>query len=137
MSTVFSRQLSRIIHEGRFTVAEMADVCGCSERHIYNVAGTDTAVELGLEKAETLSRYLSAHGDTRLALGMLSPDYRIQKLAPGTADGCVKDEVLRAVDAVAGARKAHAARDPSALRACIADLAGVICDLSAEMALLE
>lgn len=136
MASVFSRQLNRIVHEGRFTVVELADVVACSQRHIYAAADTTSPSELGLERAEALSRYLCSHGETRLALGMLSPAYVIKRGGEGVADGCVKDEVLRAVDAAVGAKRAHTRRDPEALRLCIDDLTQVIRDLTAEMALI-
>jgi hypothetical protein len=137
MSSAFARALTRIVQEGRYTASEMADVAGCSERHLYAVADSTSTSELHIEKAEKLSRYLSEYGEIRPALGMLSPHWVILRRESGTADGCVKDEILRIVDAAAGIRTAHSKRDRDAMKQEIDYLRGIIADLEAEVSALE
>jgi hypothetical protein len=62
--THFKRALKRVLKDGHFDTAELADVAGCTARHIYKCAH-EYGAELSLPKAEKIARYLSQHAELR------------------------------------------------------------------------
>ena len=71
-----------------FKVEELAEVAGCSKRHLYNVLDPGKDTNLGADKKDKISRYLSEHGITDLAYTGLDDAY--EDLDP--------DEALRHLD---------------------------------------
>ena len=131
-STPFSRALARVLQEGRFTALEMAEVAGCSDRHIQKVAAGQGA--LSEEKASLLSRWLCSHGELRPARTFLCPGYAIVEVQHGQADGCVQDESVRIVRAAADIDENHRGRDADGIAHAISALRTVLADLEAEAA---
>lgn len=128
--SAFARALNRVVSEDRFTVQEMADVAGCSDRHLYNVRSGDA--ELAASKAERLARWLCRHGETRLSEVFLCPEFAVVRRATGTSNGEIRDELVRIVHAMAEADSAHGARDAGTLRAACDAIAEALADLQAE-----
>ena len=132
--SVFARALNRIIQEGKFTVNEMAEVAGCSERHIYAVRSGEA--DLTVSKSERLSRWLCQHGELRAARGMISAAYEIRSRVCGEANGSVEDEMDDLVRYAGATSEAHRARDAEAMDTNILELERVIARLKAERGLL-
>ena len=128
----FNRALARVLNDGRFTVQEVAEVAGCSDRHILNVK--NGAAYLNEDKAGLVSRWLSDQGENRVAATFLSPRYAIVQREVGRADGSLDDEVVRMVHAVAEAQDRHRERDADGLERAISALRAVLADLEAERA---
>jgi hypothetical protein len=129
-SSAFARALNRVISDNRFTVTEMAEVAGVSDRHLYNVRSGDA--DLAASKAERLARWLCRHGETRLSDVFLCPEYAVVRRASGTSNGEIKDELVRIVHAMAEADTAHDARDGRTLRAACDAIREALGDLQAE-----
>lgn len=128
-----SRALNRIRQDGRFPMQELAEIAGVSPRHLYDVASQSESAELKTDEAAPLSRYLSEHGETRLAESFLDPRYRIVERHPGEADGSTEDELRRCVRAAVSADKAHEARDVERMKKALKALDEVRADLEAEL----
>ena len=125
-----ARALNKIITDGRFTVTEMSDVCECSDKHLYKVRNEEAA--LGHDRMEMLSRWLSAHGETRLASAFVDERHMIVPRESGRADGCVDDDISEVVVACADVNRAHARGDVEGMDEAISDLWQKMHDLMAE-----
>lgn len=133
-----ARALMRIMEDDLYTVAEIAEVAECSQRHIYNVVDADSTTDLSATKAERVSRYVGKHGDYRMAYAMLPPDRRVVQLMKGTVNGCVKDDVMDVIKAAASIDDAiERDMDVEEARRCISDIRHELTDLEAELAALE
>ena len=132
MNSAISRALNRIQHDGRFTMQEMAEVAGCSPRHLYNCADTNHNAEMRADALCDLSRYLSQHGETRLATALLDPRWKVTERVEGMSDGRTDEEMADAVRAAVGADQAHKQRDCEAMLDCIRALNKAAADLEAE-----
>ena len=131
MSAV-SRALNRIQHDGRFTMQEMAEVAGCSPRHLYNCASPKHSAELRADQLAALSQYLSKHGEVRLAEALLHPRWSVHERIGGTANGQTEDDMARIVRAAVGADEAFQARDCDLMQDHIRALRRAAADLEQE-----
>ena len=129
-NSAFSRALKRTLQEGTFTAIELADVAGCSRRHIDRVANGQA--NLQLEKAENVSRYLCSHDETRCTDAFSCPEYAVERRADAAADGQIMDEVHDLVRATGHASHAHEDRDAAAMNIAIRELKDVLARIEAE-----
>lgn len=120
-----------------FKVAELAEELGCSKRHLYNVVDPSKDTDLGAEKKDRLSRYLSQHGITDLAYTGLEGEYRIVRARNGEADGDATDDVMDVVKAATGLDEAYEDLDPDEALRHLDDIRHELADLEAEIARLK
>lgn len=128
--SAFARALNRVLAEGRFTVAELAEAGGCSPRLLGYVQTGER--DIAMEAAEKIGRYLCEHGETRPSEQLFCPRYIVVERPSGTTDGCVKDEIVAIVRASADADSAHGRRDKETMRAACAAYREALADLEAE-----
>ena len=123
-----------MIQDGRFTIAEIAEVGGLSPRMIsYVIAGEK---DIAMVPAEKISRFLCDNGEKRPSEQLFCPRYIVAERASGTANGCVKDELVSIVRATADADSAHGKRDRESMDTAIAGFKAALADLEAEAAAL-
>jgi len=139
VSSPAARALKRVLDDDQsgFTAAELAEVAGCSKRHIYNVADPTKDTELNAPKKDRISRYLSEHGVTCLAYTGLEGDYRIVRARTGEADGDATDDVMDLVKAATGLDDAYDALDPDEALRLMDDIRHELADLEAEIARMK
>ena len=133
-STPFSRAIARVLQEGRFTALELAEVAGCSDRHIQKVASGGGM--LSEEKAGLLSRWLCSHGEIRPAQTFLCARYAVTEQVFGQANGSATDEVVQLVRAAALSDDGVAGRNPDLLAEALRLLRKAMANLEAEYAQL-
>jgi AraC-like DNA-binding protein len=120
-----------------FKVEELAEVAGCSKRHLYNVLDPGKDTNLGADKKDKISRYLSEHGITDLAYTGLDGPYRIVRARNGEADGDATDDVMDVVKAATGLDDAYDQLNPDEALRYLDDIRHEIADLEAEIARLK
>ena len=130
MYSASARALNRIVQDGRFTVPEMADVAGCSDKHLYNVRNGEA--ELRQSQVEKLSRWLCRHGETRLSECFVCAEYEVARREAASSDGRIDDEVNDLVRHAGSASEAHQARNGPVMDDAIARLEEVMTRIKAE-----
>jgi len=135
----YARKLKAILdnEDYAFKIEELAEVLGCSKRHLYNVIDPSKSTDLNAEKKDKLSRYLSEHGITDLAYTGLEGQYRIVRARSGKADGDATDDVMDVVKAATGLDDAYDDLDPDEALRYLDDIRHEIADLEAEIARLK
>ena len=132
-----ARALKRVLDEDIFTVAEIAEVAECSQRHIYKVVDETETTELSAPKLERVARYLSKHGEYRVSYALLAPDLRIVRALQGTVNGTVTDDVMDVIKAATAIDDAiEQDVDVAEARRCVNDIRHELTDLEAELAAL-
>ncbi len=128
----FARALKRVLDDDQFNAAEIAEVAGRSERHIYNVVRGDEPAELHIEDAERVSRYLCKHGELRPARAFLCTQFEIVRRGEGRANGRVDDDVTAMTMGSGSFARAHATRDFDGMDAAISEMEQALLDAKAE-----
>lgn len=119
-----------MVGEGRFTIAEIAEVGKVSPRLIgYVISGER---DIAMEPAERIARYLCENGETRPSEQLFCPRYIVIERPAGTANGSVKDELVAIVRATADADSAHGQRDRATMRKALVAYRAALADLEAE-----
>lgn len=133
--SAFARALNRILSDGRFTRDELAEIGGVSPRLVgYLLTGEKP---FPLPAAEKIARYLSENGETRASVGFASPRHALVERLSGTADGCVRREIVDIVRSMADIDCAHGERDGASMRSACAQLREALADLESECDALD
>lgn len=103
--SAFARALNRVLHDGKFTAAELAEVAECSPRHIYQVRNGEANLEL--LKAERIARYCSERGELRLSRAFLHDSLDIVSPSYCRPDGWIDDDVTELVKCAALVARDH------------------------------
>ena len=130
INSAFSRALSKVLLDGRFTPTELAEEADCSARHIRKVANQKAS--LGHDKAERVARYLCRHNETRPTQAFSCAGYELTQRGEAAANGIIDDEMADMMETLGAAVKAHRSKDREGLSSIILDAEAIIQRLKAE-----
>ena len=134
-----ARALKRVLDDddNTFTAEEMAEVAGCSRRHIYKVVDPSEPTNLSAPKRDAISRYLAEHGEYRVAYAGLPGDRRIVPARYGEADGDATDDVMHLIKCATGLDDAYDALKPDEALRLMDDIRHELADIEAEIARMK
>jgi len=127
--------LNQVLAEGRHSAHDLAQAANCSVYTIYRVRNDES--DLSATRFLLLSRYLSEHGDNRLARLALSARYEICPAGKALANGRIDDEMRDLVQIAGHVVDAYLDRRTDQLDVLIEQLYHIIDRIRAEKARLK
>lgn len=131
-----ARALKRVLddEDNTFTAMEMAEVAGCSKRHIYKVVDMTESTELGGPKLEKVNQYLTEHGEYRVLYAQMDSALRVVKAIQGESTGDATDDVMDGIKALTGLDDAYDDQDFEEAQRFLEDIRHELADLETEIA---
>lgn len=121
---------------GVITVADIAEILDCSERHVQAVLA-DPTKDFQAGDWLTISRFLSERGFLGPARQGFVPVYDLKKVDSAEANGIIDDEIADAVQVLGKMKEKFDGRCSSGMQEQITEFEAVVNRLKAELGRLK
>lgn len=132
------RAYKRIMKEGRFTHAEMADVAGSSTSKSYEVASQNTTKNWTIEQAERVGDFFCDNNEFRFSMAFSNEACGMCQLSFGTPNGRIDDENADMTVAMGLLiEEMRSSRDPRELDRIEREIASVVSRIRSEISVVK